>query len=38
MAKFRGHYPGWSITKSLNDIYNDLAHGVHADTTEAVSA
>ena len=26
MAKFRGHYPGWSISKSLNDIYNDLAH------------
>ena len=25
MSKFRGHYPSWSITKSLNDIYKELS-------------
>ena len=24
MAKFRGHYPNWSITKSLKQIYGEL--------------
>ena len=24
MAKFRGHYPGWSITKPLTQIYEEL--------------
>ncbi|VAX22215.1 dTDP-glucose 4,6-dehydratase [hydrothermal vent metagenome] len=24
MAKFRGHYPGWSLTKSLGDIYDEI--------------
>ena len=25
MSKFRGHYPSWSITKSLEQIYRELA-------------
>jgi len=24
MTKFRSHFPGWSITKSLNQIYAKL--------------
>lgn len=27
MTKFRSHYPKWSITKSLDDIYGELAAG-----------
>jgi CDP-paratose 2-epimerase len=27
MTKFRSHYPKWSITKSLEDIYGELAAG-----------
>ena len=25
MTKFRSHYPGWSISKSLDQIYDELA-------------
>jgi CDP-paratose 2-epimerase len=25
LTKFQSHYPGWSLTKSLDDIYHDLA-------------
>jgi len=25
LSKFRSHYPSWSLSKSLNDIYHDLA-------------
>jgi CDP-paratose 2-epimerase len=25
LSKFRSHYPAWSLTKSLGDIYHDLA-------------
>jgi CDP-paratose 2-epimerase len=25
MGKFRGHYPSWSISKSLQQIYRELA-------------
>ena len=27
MTKFRTHYPGWSITKPLNQIYKELVEG-----------
>jgi CDP-paratose 2-epimerase len=27
MTKFRAHYPEWSISKSLDDIYGELARG-----------
>jgi hypothetical protein len=27
MTKFRSHYPKWSISKSLDDIYGELAAG-----------
>ncbi len=27
MSKFRSHYPGWSITKSLDDIFAELVEG-----------
>jgi len=25
MSKFQSHYPGWSITKPLEQIYKELA-------------
>jgi len=28
MSKFRSHYPNWSITKSLKQIYGELVGGV----------
>ena len=27
MSKFRQHYPGWSITKPLAQIYKELVEG-----------
>jgi CDP-paratose 2-epimerase len=27
MNKFRSHFPGWSITKPLAHIYNELVEG-----------
>jgi CDP-paratose 2-epimerase len=27
MGKFRQHYPGWSITKPLAQIYKELVEG-----------
>jgi len=30
MSKFRSHYPAWSMTKTLDDIYRELAGGAEA--------
>jgi CDP-paratose 2-epimerase len=30
LAKLRAHYPGWSVTRSLDDIFDEFARATHA--------
>jgi CDP-paratose 2-epimerase len=30
LSKMRSHYPGWSITRSLDDIFEEFARATHA--------
>jgi len=29
LAKLRAHYPGWNVTRSLDDIFDEFARATH---------
>jgi CDP-paratose 2-epimerase len=30
LRKMRGHYPGWDITKTLDDIFKEIVNSWHS--------